>query len=92
MKKPLPQQRERMAAMAMARGKMATVTAELGISQLIRSKLPRATLFLHESCGRVRVYRERDRKMHRPIKVIRVTGKAVTVTDGTKAMTYEISQ
>lgn len=38
--KTLPEERDRMAALSMARTDMATVTAELRISQAIKSKLP----------------------------------------------------
>lgn len=53
--KTLTDQKERIAAVALAHSKMATVHAELRISRAIRSKLPPATHFHYESRDLVRV-------------------------------------
>lgn len=75
--KPLSSQRERIAASALARAEMETVTAELEISQALRSKLPPATKCRHEPGEKSEFIRKR-KKWCDPVTVTRVAGKEVT--------------
>lgn len=53
--KKLSEQRERMAALSIARAEMATITAEIRVAQALRSKLQPATKFAFEPGDHVRV-------------------------------------
>lgn len=90
--KPLPKQRGRITALSMAHAEIATVISELGNSQAIKSKLPPATQFLFCPGDIVHVYKEKDRWLCGPAKIIITSEKVVTVTDGLKTEIYGIIQ
>lgn len=54
---PLPNQKDRIVALAAARAEMSTTTSGLRISQTINSKLPSATHFFFEPADDARVYK-----------------------------------
>lgn len=91
-KKPLPEQRDRMAALSMARAEMSTIAAELRISQAIRYNIPPAIHFKFRPGDDVRVYNEKERRWCGPFKIMRLSGREVVVTNGIKTPTYGTSQ
>lgn len=67
--KSLPEQRERMEYLSLVPAEMATLTAEIYISQAIKSRLPPATPFLFSTGYQIRVYKKVERRWCSPLKV-----------------------
>lgn len=65
--KTLPEQKESMAALSIARAEMAPVTAELQIDQAIRSKLPPSTHFYFHPIDSVRILKEIGKRWCAPV-------------------------
>lgn len=88
---PLAEQKDRMSVLSICR-EMKTVTAELRISQAIRSKLPPSADIFFPQCDTFRVYEEKEKRWCGSVKVIRVCNTEITVTDDIKTSTYGIRE
>ncbi|MEM1283154.1 MAG: reverse transcriptase domain-containing protein [Chlamydiota bacterium] len=88
----LPNQRERMRALEVARAEMSTVTSELRIRKAMLSKVPRNADLVLNPGDMVRVFRETDRKYLGPYPVIRVDGKQVFILINDKEIQHSIHQ
>ena len=87
-----PTQSERFQALQTARNEIAQITAERRVNDSLRRKIPPASSYLIRPGDSVRVYREPSRAYDGPFTVTRVDRKLITVTDGKKAKTFNVSQ
>lgn len=84
MRTELPNQKDRMQAIATARSEMATISAKLRIQSALRAKLPPATSYNVSPGDQVYVFREDTKKWHGPYTVDSVYNKEVYLdVDGT---------
>lgn len=80
-----------MQTMALARSKIAKVTAKLRTKQALLSTLPPATRYYFQPRDSVQVYKEKDKKWCGPVKIIKMRDKNVPVSLGIRTQIYCIS-
>lgn len=88
----LPTQSERMRIIQTAKSEMATIVAELRIKQALLSRPPAAASVIHQPGDMVRIYREGDRRMIGPFRVIRIQEKEIYVDQDGRLAHYNITQ
>lgn len=88
----LPDQKDRMAALSLARNEMASISARLRIQQALRSKIPPATDYVVNPGNLVYVFRDNDRKWHGPYEVLKVYNKEIYVSVDGVEKHFNISQ
>ena len=77
----LPEQNERMQAIALARSEIETVVARLRITNALKRKVPPAATTMTTPGSQVLVYREKEKQWVGPVIAKTVDGKAVHIQD-----------
>lgn len=90
--KELPGQEERMAAMRCSREESAKLTSELRTKTALRSCLPPATKYDLIPGQRVRVYLECSKRWEGPLRIERISGKPVWITDDQRRKQFCIAK
>lgn len=75
----LPSQKERMSALASARSEMTSITGRLRIQQALHSRLPPSTEYIVYPGDMLFVFREPQKQLNGPYKVLKVSANEVCV-------------